>query len=244
MKIHLLGLSIVLVGALTAACSGADQNAANNTGGGTTSAGGNGGDGGSNTGGNNTGGNNTGGNNTGGKSTGGGGTGGSNTTGGAGGTTGTTTSDGPCGGIAGDECNPAQYCEFSENGCGVGEAHGTCVDKPDTCPDNVAPVCACDGRVYNNECEANAAGLDVSLLGSCPTPNGTIPCGYAYCDIGEEYCQITGSDVPGEPNGYACIPLPNSCKNDTATCACLADVSCGDMCKELDGGFIVTCPGG
>jgi hypothetical protein len=227
MRFSLLGLSVVLTGALAMACSGADQNSTTNSGGsGTGTETGAAGNGGGNTGGNNTGGNNTGGN-----------TGGD--TGNTGGAGGGIISGGPCGGIAGTPCNSVQYCDYADDTCGGDDGTGTCVDKPEECPDVDDPVCACDGKVYPNACAAAAAGADLSLLGACPAPPGTFACGSGFCDQADDYCLV---QMPGDPDPYTCEKLPPNCNNPGATCACLSDLPCGTMCEETDGGFTVTCP--
>lgn len=116
--------------------------------------------------------------------------------------------------------------------------------KPEVCPDNVDPVCACDGKVYNNACEAAAAGVDVKLAGGCPVPPGQFPCGADFCDKDSELCQVQISDVGGIPDSYKCQTLPENCKLAGSTCDCLADVPCHDLCELKDGGFTLTCPGG
>ncbi len=35
------------------------------------------------------------------------------------------------------------------------------------CPTHIDPVCGCDGRTYNNRCEANRAGMYVQYKGFC-----------------------------------------------------------------------------
>jgi hypothetical protein len=239
MKLGLLGLSIALGAAFAAGCSGADQNATNTGGGGSATN-----TGGGNTGGGNTGGGNTGGGDTGGGSTNSGGTGGigggSTNNGGAGG----GTLGGPCGGISGSKCDPSQYCNYNEDNCGNNDISGQCEDKPDGCPDVYEPVCACDGKVYGNACEAAAAGVDLSMLAACPTPQGTFPCGSAFCDQASEYCEIQISDVGGEPDVHTCKELPPNCPPNGATCACVSDLPCGNMCDEASGGITLTCPGG
>ena len=257
MKLGLLGLPILLAAALVA-CGGTDQNTTNSGGSGTGASTGTGGGntggtttGGGDTGGGNTGGGNVGGGGTGGGNTGGGGTGGGNTggagggsTGGSGGAGGSTMFGGSCGGIAGMPCDVSQYCNFDDDKCGGDDSPGTCTDKPGPCPDVYDPVCACDGQAYGNACEAAAAGVDLSLLAACPTPDFTFPCGPLFCEVGQELCQIQLSDVADEPDSYKCDPLPPNCAVDGATCACLADVACSESCVLENGGFTLTCPGG
>lgn len=227
MKRSLFGFSVLLVAALATGCGSGDQNG--------TNSGGTGGTGASNTGGT---GGNTGGT---GGSTGGGNTGGTAT---GGGNTGGTGGGGVCGGLAGVTCGAGEFCDFPENMCGGDDGQGTCVAKPDACDSSLAPVCACDGTVYSNECVAQQAGQDLQLLGGCAAPADQFPCGAGFCQKGADYCQIQISDIGGEPNSYSCVALPPNCKVADATCACLSDVACGNNCELTEGSFTLTCPGG
>src|SRR5215468_256481 len=58
-----------------------------------------------------------------------------------------------CGGITHLPCSATDYCDYTDNGCGVGIMTGTCKPRPDVCPLNAAnppiaatPTCACDGK--------------------------------------------------------------------------------------------------
>lgn len=150
-----------------------------------------------------------------------------------------------CGGFVGAPCAASQFCDYEDGDlCGAADGTGACVPRPTACPDLYMPVCACDGRVYGNSCEANAAGVDVSRLGGCMAPEGSFACGSGFCALGSEYCQRDVSDVGGVPDGYTCRPLPAACGASPA-CGCLADVTCGSMCEAvMGGGLRVTCPGG
>jgi hypothetical protein len=185
---------------------------------------------------------------------GGGGSGGQGTTSSTGGGgQGTTTGTGgggqgggaDCGGFAGTECGPDEYCDYGDDTCGNDDGVGTCKPRPLGCPDVYIPACACDGTVYGNPCDANAAGQDVSNAGGCAAPAGTFACGFTFCASDQQYCQRSTSDVGGYPDGYACQSLPASCVPGQLDCQCLANEPCGTICEALPSGDLqLTCPGG
>lgn len=75
---------------------------------------------------------------------------------------------GSCGGFSGAVCSPdREYCNYPENDCGIADATGTCTIRPELCQPVVSPVCGCDGRDYQNECEAYRAGTDIASIGAC-----------------------------------------------------------------------------
>ena len=151
-----------------------------------------------------------------------------------------------CGGKIATPCDPGEVCDFGRNGCGFDDGTGICRTRPSDCNDLFAPVCGCDGLVYSNECDANAAGTDVNAAGGCPLEPGQFSCGFRVCDLGSTYCQRIGSDIGGEPDGFSCNGIPASCPSP-ADCACLqaANEPCASQC-DGDGstGLIVTCLGG
>src|SRR5215468_9249428 len=69
-----------------------------------------------------------------------------------------------CGGITHKLCGATEFCDFADNGCGIGDQTGTCKPRPGACPLAIVatPTCACDAKVYNGECDANAAGFDLN----------------------------------------------------------------------------------
>jgi predicted secreted protein len=73
-----------------------------------------------------------------------------------------------CGGIAGITCGKGEFCSYTTKAaCGAGDQSGTCTALPDMCPMIVMPVCGCDGKTYNNSCEANRGGVSVASSGPC-----------------------------------------------------------------------------
>lgn len=153
--------------------------------------------------------------------------------------------DGPhggvCGGFAHTPCSATEYCDYADNGCGVGDQTGTCQPRPGACPLDAAiaasPTCACDGKVYGGGCEANAAGADVNAHGTCDIPAGRFACGYLQCFLATQYCRRE-PHLAG-PDTFACVAL--SCSG-TPSCACLAKEPCGTACTGSAAlGLTLTC---
>ncbi len=163
---------------------------------------------------------------------------------GTGGTAGAGGAGAECGGIGGLMCGADEFCDYPNDECGALDGTGVCVKRPQACPELYAPTCACDGKVYGNGCDAQAAGQDVSVLGGCPAEQGMFGCGSGFCAKGQQYCQKTLSDVQGIPDTFMCLPYPAACMGN-ADCACFANEACGNACSgnAMDG-ITLTCPGG
>ncbi len=66
-------------------------------------------------------------------------------------------------------CAAGEYCDFGMVGaCLSANASGTCKPQPTSCPGVQSIVCGCDGKTYDNECQAAKAGASIALAGSCP----------------------------------------------------------------------------
>ncbi|MEL7368401.1 MAG: BPTI/Kunitz-type proteinase inhibitor domain-containing protein [Myxococcota bacterium] len=72
----------------------------------------------------------------------------------------------PCDGDS--SCGDGFYCAFSGMTCGAGDESGVCTPRPQACNRAIDPACGCDGVTYDNECLANAAGVDIASAGACP----------------------------------------------------------------------------
>lgn len=185
---------------------------------------------------------------TGGNGAGGNGAGGMGTGGTGGNGSGGSGSGSVCGGFSGMLCGATEYCDYPNDMCGATDGQGVCRLRPEGCDLNYAPVCACDGMVYSNDCAAATAGVDISTISSCPPPMVTqFQCGHIFCDTMTQYCHKTTADVFNTPDSYSCVALPNSCTGLAPSCDCIGDV-CGapipGACEPSGGGFKVTCPGG
>jgi hypothetical protein len=147
-------------------------------------------------------------------------------------------------------CAADEQCVFTPQLCGKGSRPGACQKKPAGCHGPRAPVCGCDGKIYDTECEARAAGIDLDVTGACrETVPDWIRCGAHLCDARASYCEIVLSDVFELPTDSVCKPLPASClpHGDTARgCDCFPQgTRCLSFCGHIETGklpgFHLTC---
>jgi len=73
----------------------------------------------------------------------------------------------PCAGAAGAGCDAGLWCELAAGACGNAVAEGKCVRAPQVCNMLFAPVCACGGRTYGNDCERRHAMAQRAHAGPC-----------------------------------------------------------------------------
>jgi hypothetical protein len=161
---------------------------------------------------------------------------------------------GPATCLRNEACAANEICVFSPGLCGRGPTPGTCTPRPPSCAPTHAPVCGCDGKVYDDACAARAAGVDLAVMGGCDAavPDWA-PCGPRFCDVRTSYCEIYLSDVFEIPTTYTCRPLPASCRarpdaGAALTCACFPpETPCLSFCGPLPTGglpgFHLTCQG-
>ena len=153
-----------------------------------------------------------------------------------------------CGGPGHAPCSATEYCDYADNGCGVGDLTGTCKPRPDVCPVNATggtpaivatPTCACDGNIYGNECDANRAGFDVNAHGTCDVRNGLFACGTTQCLVATQYCRRQPHSKG--PDTFSCLALPSACSSNQG-CACLQSQPCGNLCAGTSAaGMSLTC---
>jgi hypothetical protein len=86
--------------------------------------------------------------------------------------------DEACGGPSKITCNSALFCHLPDGQCSAPDAAGTCAKAPDFCMRVSRPVCGCNGKTYQNECEARHAKVAIDTVGACkkpPAEPGTAP---------------------------------------------------------------------
>jgi hypothetical protein len=162
-------------------------------------------------------------------------------------------------------CDPAthcpigQFCNYGDqaDNCGYPNPGVTtssgCVFKPPVCTTDCPKVCACDGKWYCNECEANAAGFSIAPSFRCPadggvTPNdasvsdGGQPTGYPdgggppWWDAGLGYCVTNPFNAKGCPSGTWCHDSIHACGYTYGGCVeSPATTTCTDDCPGVCG---------
>jgi len=90
------------------------------------------------------------------------------------------------------------YCLRNPGECAL---PGICMLRPDSCPEVLDPVCACNGATYESACWAAMAGVSAAYDGDC------LPCWETPDCSTQEYCLHHDCDDPAG----ACLSQPESC---------------------------------
>jgi hypothetical protein len=72
-----------------------------------------------------------------------------------------------CSGLPGIPCDAGLFCQKKPGTCAVIDASGICTRVPKICPKIVRPVCGCDNKTYNNDCERQQAMVSLAHNGKC-----------------------------------------------------------------------------
>jgi hypothetical protein len=65
------------------------------------------------------------------------------------------------------ECDAGLFCQKKTGQCFIADIGGTCARIPRFCPHHIRPVCGCDGKTYNNDCERQRASVSKNHDGKC-----------------------------------------------------------------------------
>jgi hypothetical protein len=146
--------------------------------------------------------------------------------------------DTSCGGEQGaDVCDDESFCEIRP-GCDS-MAVGMCQETPETCTDDDAPVCGCDGDTYTNDCQRQMAGVPLDFRGDCSNP--PVECESNDQCMTEEFC-ARREGVCDDQLGL-CIPRPDACPDNLdPVCGC-DDVSYSNACEAAAAGASVASQG-
>ena len=92
-----------------------------------------------------------------------------------------------CGGGGDLQCETGLWCDLHGR-CDETNASGTCVKVPDTCTEDLRPVCACGGASYDNDCKRQKARARLDPDGKCSKKESQQP--------GERKGRTSGSRQP------------------------------------------------
>jgi hypothetical protein len=72
-----------------------------------------------------------------------------------------------CGGFIGIACNKGLWCQRPAGQCWSADTFGTCSSVPRFCNLIFKPVCGCNGKTYGNDCQRQAAQVQLAHAGKC-----------------------------------------------------------------------------
>ena len=124
----------------------------------------------------------------------------------------------PCGGINNTPCEAGKYCQIAVGMCTQPNPSGVCAVAPTgACSTFSQPVCGCDGKTYNNACEAAKAKQSLVSTGLCPCGGqGGVTC------QADEFCSYPPTDSCLDPGAVGtCTPRPTTCSTvNSPVCGC------------------------
>ena len=132
-----------------------------------------------------------------------------------------------CGVRGASQCASGEFC-YREGNCGEVDQPGACLAIPSWCTKELFPVCGCDGVVYGNTCEAQAAQASVRHNGACASVrDAAVPVDARPADAGTGEGAMCGGFA-----GFRCM-AGLFCKYTDNTCRVIADGS-GSCARRPD----------
>jgi len=150
------------------------------------------------------------------------------------------TDDDDLGSDTGGDCDKGEFCRIPPGLCDSSDVKGVCTTIPQACPDNVDPVCGCDGETYGNACEADAHGVSVAYRGPCRDVCGVLS--NTRCTEGF-VCIFPPGHCDGASDYGLCLPRPLLCPTIAhPVCGCNGHTYANE-CEAVKAGVSIRHPG-
>jgi len=132
------------------------------------------------------------------------------------------------------DCSSSQYCKLANGNCGFSNnSEGRCTEGGrgrKSCNKKLDPVCGCDEREYDNECEAEKYGVSVDYKGTCRKSGRTQSDFDGTCSKNSD-CR----------SGYYCKPLFGLCSTSKRDGFCVKYPQDRDDCQKYNEELVCGC---
>jgi len=130
------------------------------------------------------------------------------------------------------DCSSSQYCKFAKGDCDP-NSQGRCTEGgrgKKGCNKKLDPVCGCDERDYDNECEAEKYGVTIDYTGTCSKSGRTQGDFDGTCRKNSD-CR----------SGYYCKPLFGECSTSNRDGFCVKFPEDRDDCEKYPKDMVCGC---